>query len=61
MEATAAAPCPGDMARRMALCSSSWQVLVAGVTHDDPVDKRPDRVFGSVDEVTGRACQDGIA
>lgn len=31
-----------------------------GVTHDDPVDKRPHRVFSSVDEMTGKAGQDRI-
>jgi hypothetical protein len=31
MAVTAAAPCPRAMARRMALCSSSWQVRVSGL------------------------------
>jgi hypothetical protein len=48
------------MARRIALCSSSWQVGL-GVTNDDPINERPQRVFSSVDEVTGEAGQDRIA
>jgi hypothetical protein len=40
-----------------------FQLAGAGlrVTHDDPVNKRPQRVFSSVDEVTGEAGQDRIA